>query len=139
MLEGSILIRYENSDHFVETIYLSCTIEGDNLVFRISSLMNNLGGHEQKKFLYSLLRILSKQNGVLAEDGANNSEQQQNDKMFLGNAALISCLVNNNITLKDALMDWLTGVSGDGAGQDIVKHRLAIAALSNDKGMDFQT
>lgn len=139
MLEGSILIRFENSDHFVETLYLSCTTEGENLVFRIASLMNSLGGHEQKKFLYSLLRTLSKHNGVVAEHNANNSEQQQNDKIFIGNAALISCLVNDNITLKDALVDWLTGISGDGAGQDIVIHRLAIAALSNDKGMDSQT
>lgn len=118
----------------VETIYSSCAVEGENLVLRISSLMKSLGTHEQKVFLHSLLRTLPKPNFLLAKDNANDPKQQQDDKSLSRNAALIFCLLNDNSALKDALVDWLTGVSGDGAGQDVVIHRIAIAALSNDKG-----
>lgn len=65
--------------------------------------------------------------------GGHPYEKQQDDNKALGGtAALISKLVQDSEVLKDGLVDWLTGVSGDAVGQEINVRRAVVAALAHD-------
>lgn len=124
-------------DHFVEAVCSSLIYGDDTFLINYHSLIKNMGGQEQKTSLYSLLRILSKHRlpnftGTLSDD-----EQQEDTRILRGAAALISFLVKDSDILKDALISWLTGGSGDGIGQEKAIRRAVIAALSDDHGREF--
>lgn len=124
-------------DHFVEAVCSSLIYGDDTFLINYRSLIKNMGVQEQKTSLYSLLRILSKHRlssftGTLSED-----EQQEHTRILRGAAALISFLVKDSNILKDALMSWLTGDSGDGIGQEKAIRRAVIAALSDDHGREL--
>lgn len=96
------------------------------------SLIRSLAVHEQKAFLFSLLRILSKRSLSKPSSVIKDEKEPEHKKTIKGAAALVSNIVQDSTVLKDALADWLTGVSGDGIGQDHAIHRAVIAALSED-------
>ena len=50
-------------------------------------------------------------------------------------AAIIFGVIEDSVILKDGLMSWIIGVSGDGFAHNVLVHRVAIAALSRDNGM----
>lgn len=64
----------------------------------------------------------------------NRAEEDTSGRAISGGAALISSIVKGSSTMGDGLTEWLTGISGDGAGHDITLHRTVIAAISNDNG-----
>lgn len=109
----------------------------DHLLANSVSLIQHLGVYEQKNFLYSLLRILSRRHLGATNCGIQSEKQQDWGKPLRGVAALISKLANNSAVLKDGLVDWLTGVSGDGIGQEINIRRAVVSALVDDHGRLF--
>ena len=109
----------------------------DLLLANSASLIQHLGVYEQKNFLYSLLRILSRRRLGATSGGIQSEKQQDRGKALRGVAALISKLANDSAVLKDGLVDWLTGVSGDGIGQEINIRRAVISALVDDHGRLF--
>lgn len=121
-------------DHLMEVL-CSGLIYGDGtLLIDYLSLIKNLGAQEQKTFLYSLLRILSKHRLSSFKGNSSDDEQQEHTRILRGAGALISSLVKDSDVLKDALISWLTGVSGDGIAQETAIRRVVIAALSVDHG-----
>ena len=113
-------------------------IYGDEtLLTNYRSLLKNLGAQEQITFLYSLLRILSKLRLSSFTGNLTHDEQQEHTRILSGAGALISCLVKDSDILKDALIRWLTGVSGDGIAQERDIRRAVIAALSVDHGREL--
>lgn len=122
------------TDNIVQSIYKSCVTGGEDLTLSLSSLIIYLASHDQKIFLYSLLRGISEKNTTMIKKDKYDSKQHLNNDAIKGNAALIFCLVKNSTALKNALTDWLVGACGDGVGQDIFIHRITIAALSGDEG-----
>lgn len=118
----------------MEAICLSLLLGDDRLLANSVSLIKHLGAHEQRTFLHSILRILSKRHLGDTRSGIHDEKQQDYSKALRGAAALISNLVENNKILKDGLADWLTGMSGDDIGEEINVRRTVISALANDHG-----
>lgn len=106
----------------------------DHLIAKISSLIQHLSKHDQLSFFHSMLRVLSKQPQFLAMDKGNNAELQEQKRAVSAGAAIISGLLQDSVVLRDGLMNWIIGVSGDGFAHNIRMHRSAIAALSRDHG-----
>lgn len=107
----------------------------DHLITKITSLIQHLSHHDQISFFQSMLRVLSKQPQFLALDKGNRSESQEQNKAVSAGAAIIYRIIQDSVTLKDGLMNWIIGVSGDGFAHNILMHRSGIAALSRDHGM----
>lgn len=124
-------------DHFVEAVCSSLIYGDDTFLINYHSLIKYMGGQEQKTSLYSLLRILSKHRLPTFTGTLSDDEQQEDTRILRGAAALISFLVKDSDILKDALISWLTGGSGDGIGQEKAIRRAVIAALSDDHGRKF--
>lgn len=124
-------------DHFVEAVCLRLIYGDDTLLINYLSLIKNLGAQEQKTFLYSLLRILSKHRLSSFTGNLSDDEQQEHTRILCGAGALIWCLVKDSDILKDALISWLIGVSGDGIAQEKAIRRAVIAALSIDHGREL--
>lgn len=124
-------------DHLVEAVCSSLIYGDDTFLINYRSLIKNMGVQEQKTSLYSLLRILSKHRLPILTETLSDDEQQEHTRILRGAAALISFLVKESDILKDALVSWLTGSSGDGIGQEKAIRRAVIAALSDDHGRGF--
>lgn len=132
----AVSILMVEKDNLVEAV-CSRLIYGDStLLISYLSLIKNMGVQEQKNFLYSLLRILSKHRLSSFTGNLNVDEQQEHTRILRGAGALISCLVKDSDILKDALVSWLTGISGDGIAQEQAIRRAVIAALSVDHGRE---
>ena len=124
-------------DHLVEAVCSSLIYGDDTFLINYRSLIKNMGVQEQKTSLYSLLRILSKHRLPSSTETLSDDEQQDQTIILRGAAALIWFLVKDSDILKDALISWLTGGSGDGIGQEKAIRRAVIAALSDDHGREF--
>ena len=114
----------------------SSLIHGEDHFVKIYQLlMHDLGSHEKKIYLYSLLRILSRL--YLALERNNDIDREEpngpNKKDLNGVIALIAMLVDGSPQLQNALVDWLAGTSSDSIGQSHKMHRVVIAALSSDR------
>lgn len=121
-------------DTIIKTIYSTLLISDDILVPRVTFLIQNLKQNEQKTVLYSVLRNFSNQGVFSSMKLVNDLKDEEERKLLGGHAALILNMISDSKILCDALMDWLTSVSGDGASQSIFIHRAAIAAISKDTG-----
>lgn len=122
-------------DILVDTICSTLMHGQDYLVAKISSLIQSLGHHDQISFFHSMLRVLSKQPQFLVLDNGNHSESHEQNKAVSAGAAIIFGIIQDSVTLRDGLMNWIIGVSGDGFAHNIRMHRSGIAALSEDGGM----
>ena len=98
------------------------------------SLLHRLQTHEQRSTIFSILRIVSRRFLPASEQSESGSTSQFNDKAIGGIAALMTDLVGDSTDLRDALQDWLLGVSGGGIGSDIDTRRAVIASISVDQG-----
>lgn len=127
----------KDKDQLVEAIASSLLLGDDHLLTNIISLIQRLGVYEQKSFLYSLLRILSRRHLGGTSGGKHDEVRQDCSKALKGAAALIWKLAKNSTVLKDGLVDWLSGVSGDGIGQEINVRRAVVSALADDHGRLF--
>lgn len=127
-------------DILVGTICSTLMHGQDHLIAKISSLVQHLNHHDQISFFHSMLRVLSKQPQFLAWDKGNHSESQEQNKAVSAGAAIICGIIEDSVVLRDGLMNWIIGVSGDGFAHNIRMHRSGIAALSRDNGMsdDFE-
>lgn len=113
---------------------MSLLLGDDRLLANHVSLIQNLGAHEQRTVLHSILRNLSERHLGDTRSEIHDEKQQDCSKALGGAAALISNLVENNEILKDGLADWLTGISGDDIGMELNIRRAVVSALANDHG-----
>ena len=98
------------------------------------SLIARLSAREQKTFLYSVIRVLSKQQLQPAASSTNPPREGQS-KAIGGVASLLGAIVGDVPSLQDNLVEWLVGLSADAVGQVHNAHRAVIAALSSIPGM----
>lgn len=118
----------------MEAACSSLILGDDHLLASTVSLIQHLGVHEQRTFLHALLRILLKRHLGDTRGDIHDENQQDCSKAMGGAAALISKIVKDTTVLKDELVDWLTGVSGDDIGLEINVRRVVVSVLANDHG-----
>lgn len=102
----------------------------DRSLQKCKTLIARLSRHEQKNFLYSIIRILSKLH-LAMEDSSQDPSREGQSKAIGGVAALIKAIVGHSPTLQDDLVEWLVGLSAEAVGQVRITHRAVTAALAS--------
>ena len=101
---------------------------------KLHSLLSQLPAHEQRNFLYALLRITGKQYFSPDKVSAGESWWHEDGDVVSGAAALLHGVIGDSAPLKESLVSWLTSTWGGGVGEPVGIRRAAIAAISRDEG-----
>lgn len=97
-------------------------------------LLSSLPTFEQRNFIYSLLKLVSRDYLSSIITSEDDSHWWQADEGFVSaTASLINLVLDNEEPRKSHLMTWLTSSSGAGVGDGIAIRRAVIAALAADK------
>ena len=121
-------------DQLLQAVF-SDLLSGDNRPLqRCKSFVARLSAHEQRTFLYSVIRVLSKQH-LHTEVPLQDPTREVQSKAIGGVASLLREIVGDVPSLQDNLVEWLVGVSADAVGQVHGAHRAVIAALSSIPGL----
>ena len=97
-------------------------------------LIAKLSTREQRTFLCSVIRVLSKRHLQTAASSQHPTSEGQS-KAIGGVASLLGAIVGDVPGLQDNLVEWLVGLSADAVGQVHNAHRAVIAALSSMPGL----
>lgn len=102
-------------------------------------LVGSLPSFDQRNFLFSLLKIISRDYLSSPIKSDADSGWWKSDTSIVGAAAsLISLVVAEDEGRKNLLMSWLTNSSGAGVGDGIAIRRAVLVALAGDKS-DMET
>ena len=121
-------------DHLVQALFLDLLSGDGRSLQKYKALMAILSRHEQKTLLYSIIRILSKQQ-LHVEAPSQDPRRESQSRAIGGVASLLRVIVEDVPTLQDSLVEWLVGISTDAVGQAHSTHRAVIAALSSIPGL----
>ena len=124
-----------SKDQMVEAVYSTLLFGEASSMVKFRALMHQLHLHEQRTMLYAMIRIVSKQRFSTDKSFNVLCTQQANTSTISGLAALLTGITEDNPALKDALVEWLTAISGGGIGQTHDTHRAVIVAIAPDQGM----
>ena len=102
-------------------------------------LIGNLPSFDQRNFLFSLLKIISRDYLSSPLTTEADSQWWKSDASVVAAAAsLITLVVAEDEARKNLLISWLTNSSGAGVGDGIAIRRAVLAALAGDK-CDIET
>ncbi|SLM40090.1 Telomere length regulation protein, conserved domain [Lasallia pustulata] len=119
-------------DQVIEALYASLIVGVASATAKLRALIDRLHVHEQRTVLYSMIRIVSKR-CLSADEPVNFSDTQASNKSTIGGlTGLLAALTQDSPALKDALVEWLTGISGGGIPHSNDTHRAVIAAIAPD-------
>jgi len=121
------------ADDIIDDICSGLLLKDAELWYQLRALLSHLLAHEQRTFLYSLLRILPKKLMIISKPSDADRDVREHTAIG-GAAALIAGIIEDNDELRDGLVTWLIGVSGGGVGVDVSIRKAALATLSNDLG-----
>ena len=120
-------------DQLLRAAFLDLLSGDDRSLQRCKSLIARLSTREQRTFLYSVIRVLSKQHLQTAAL-SHHPKREGQSKAIGGVASLLRAIVGDVLSLQDDLVEWLVGLSADAVGQVHNTHRAVIAALSSIPG-----
>ncbi|POS86312.1 hypothetical protein EPUL_000765 [Erysiphe pulchra] len=124
-------------DIVVEECITGLLLQVDEYSSHFSRLCINLSSSDQRKVIFSLLRLCSTQ--FLLSDNVTDiangvSQWWKKDVISVSAvAALISIVITGNEIIKKHLLTWLSGNFGAGIGEGVSIRRSVIAAIANDK------
>ena len=125
-------------DQLLQTTFFDLISGGSRSLETSKSLIAKLSVHEQRIFLYSVIRILSKQH-LRTDVSSQNVKDHGQKKTIGGVASLLRAIVGDVPSLQDNLVEWLVGVSADAVGQANSAHRAVIVALSSIPGLCLES
>lgn len=131
------------ADHFIEVIIkevlTSLLLQRQESSVQFEKLLTSLPNFEQRNFIYSFLKLVSRDYLSSIITSEDDYRWWQSDARIVSAAsALIKLVVVKDESRKNHLMTWLTSSSGAGVGDGIAIRRAAIAALAADKN-DVET
>lgn len=102
-------------------------------------LIGNLPSFDQRNFLFSILKVISRDYLSSPITTKADSQWWKSDASLVAAAAsLIALFVAEDEARKNLLISWLTNSSGAGVGDGIAIRRAVLAALAGDKS-DIET
>ncbi len=126
-----------NVDQVVEKVYRGLLSQGESFLGVLRRLLGSMLSHEQRNVLYSVLRILPKQDLPLSRSSGDGTLWQGDAREIGGATSLLAGIVCDNHekqSLKDELVAWLTGTAGGGIGEDVNIRRVVVVSLKDDYG-----
>ncbi|MCJ1243053.1 telomere binding protein [Trapelia coarctata] len=119
LFSKSLTLGY--TDQIIEATFIGVTAGETRDLVVLRQVMIGLSSHELKKVLYALIRVVSRKLHSI-----------EGDQQYIGGlAALVEDLISDKDGLQEALVDWLTDLSGESTGSDINTRRGVLAALSS--------
>ena len=125
-------------DQLLQAAFLDLLSGDYRSLQRCKSLIARLSAHQQRTFLYSVIRILPRKH-LQRGDPSQQSKHKGQSKAVGGIASLLRAIVGDVPTLQDNLVEWLVGVSAEAVGQVHDVHRAVIAALSSIPGLYLES
>ncbi|KAK0126097.1 telomere binding protein [Cadophora gregata] len=126
--------RLGHTDSIMKELLSSLLLQEKEYKPQFLKLVGCLPNFEQRNFLYSLLKIVSRD--FLSSPVTTEADPQwwKSDASVVAAAArLISLVVAENESRKNLLISWLTNSSGAGVGDGIAIRRAVIMSLSVGK------
>lgn len=132
----SVTLRTDKStDVVVKEILDSLLLPSISDPVAFQELLSSLPSTEQRNFLYTCLKIASKEYLSSEVTTEANSKWWQSDTVTVSAVAgLINLILNQEDIRKQHLVSWLT-ISGAGVGEGVSIRRAAVAVLTGDKNM----
>ncbi|KAK4197886.1 telomere length regulation protein-domain-containing protein [Triangularia verruculosa] len=96
---------------------------------RFGLLLSNLPPTEQRKVLFSILKLLSSK----YLDRLGHCESEESKPLVAAVAGALGSIVAENSSLKNYLVEWLTGSSGAGLGEGVGIRRAVLAVVSRHR------
>lgn len=127
-------LTVQKTDQIVETSCKGLIAGDDRFLDRYRFILAALSAHEQKTFLYSFIRALSKRH-LTVSDSIHNKDLGA--KARGGVAALLIAFAQSIPSVQDLLIDWLVGTSAEAVKYNHNTHRAVVAALSHENGEPF--
>ena len=121
-------------DQLLRAAFLNLLSGDHRSLQNCKSLIARLSAREQRTVLYSVIRVLSKQQLQTAASSQHPTREGQS-KAIGGIASLLGAIVRDVPGLQENLVEWLVGLSADAVGQVHNAHRAVIAALSSIPGL----
>lgn len=125
------------TDVFVDELLFRLALEERDSVPCLTKLVQSLHAYEQRSFLKSILRSLSKIPGASTDQAWNMSALEKTSSDIAGSAAVLHEILNRNEILLDHLIELLTKLeSSPLIGPDTMQ-RVALACIATDEGSRF--
>ncbi len=128
-------LTVRKTDQTVETSCKGLITGDDRSLDKYQYILAGLSAHEQKTFLYSIIRALSKRHLSVSDSSQNHGDVGA--KARGGVAALLVAFTQSTPRVQDLLVDWLVGTSVEAVKYNHNTHRAVVAALSRDNGEPF--
>ena len=123
-----------STESVIKEIVTSLLLQRQIYSIQFEGLLSNLPTFEQRSFIYSLLRLLSRDYLSSIVTSEDDSLWWHADKGIVSaTAGLINLVLGVEESRKSHLMSWLTSSSGAGVGDGIAIRRAVITALAVDK------
>ncbi|KAH7416987.1 telomere length regulation protein-domain-containing protein [Cadophora sp. MPI-SDFR-AT-0126] len=126
--------RLGHTESFVKEILSSLLLQEKEHKFGALKLIESLPSFDQRTFLFSLLKTISRHYLSSPITTEANSQWWKSDASLVAAAAsLISLFIAEDEARKNLLISWLTNSSGAGVGDGIAIRRAVLVALAGDK------
>lgn len=124
-----------SSDVLVDELLFRLVLEEKDAMPALKKLVQSLHAYEQRSFLKSILRSVSKMSEATVDQPWNLSALEKSSPEISGSAAVLHGFLSNNDILLDYLAELLTSLeSSPLVGVDTLQ-RVALACISNDQGL----
>jgi hypothetical protein len=122
------------ADILVDELLFKLVLEKEDSMPALKKLVQSLHSYEQRSFLKSVLRSISKISAPSVDQPWNLSALEKTSSDIAGSAALLHEFLANNEILLDDLVELLTKLeSSPLVGLDTLQ-RVALASISPDEG-----
>ncbi|KAK3335755.1 telomere length regulation protein-domain-containing protein [Cercophora scortea] len=122
-------LRLGHSDALIKDVLARLLLTKGVDPQRFGGLLNNLPQMEQRRVMFSVLKILSDE--YLDSLGLCESEESQT--LVSAAAGALQSIVGMHENRRNHLLEWLTSSSGAGLGEGVSIRRAVMAVISQDK------
>lgn len=122
------------ADVFVDELLFKLVLEKDNSMPVLKKLVQSLHAYEQRSFLKSMLRSISKILEASVDQPWNLSVLETTSSDIAGSTALLHEFLTNNEILLDDLVELLTKLESSPLIRPDTLQRVALASIANDEG-----
>lgn len=124
----------KSTEDAIKKIVTSILLQHHEYPTQFERLLSSLPSFEQRNFIFSILRLASRDYLSSIITSEDDSRWWKSDTSTVSAAAaLIRLVIGKEESRKNHLMAWLTSSSGAGVGDGIAIRRAVIATLATDK------
>ncbi|KAK3310693.1 telomere length regulation protein-domain-containing protein [Chaetomium strumarium] len=122
-------LRLGHSDALIKQLLSDLLLNKQAGAHKLGNLLGNLPQTEQRKVLYSVLKLFSADH----LDGLGRCETAESKPLISAVAGAINAILDSDGNGRRHLLEWLTGSSGAGLGDGVGIRRAVMAVISQNR------